>query len=225
MLDLASAFRIPNAPIANGSNVTTIEHFRARGRPSWRTRGMARRIRDRPSGSGQRAFGRPKRPPARRALDRRGVATASAPDPSTAAPPALPFQGLRVLDMTAYWAGPLTGHLLALLGAEVIHLESPSRPDGARLVGGVPQTEERFWERGPIFAALNTNKKSMTIDFRDPRGLDLVRRFIATCDVVVENYTPRVLDQLGLDYETLKADRARSRHAPDAGFRARRAVA
>ena len=109
--------------------------------------------------------------------------------------------------MTAFWAGPLTGHLLALLGAEVIHLESASRPDGARLVGGVPQTEDRFWERGPIFAALNTNKKSVTIDFRDPRGIDLVRRLIATCDVVVENYTPRVLDQLGLDYDTLKADR------------------
>ncbi len=109
--------------------------------------------------------------------------------------------------MTAYWAGPFTGHVLALLGAEVIHLESPSRPDGVRLVGGVPQTEDRFWERGPIFAALNTNKKSMTIDIGDPRGIDLVRRLIATCDVVVENYTPRVLDQLGLDYEALKAVR------------------
>ncbi len=108
--------------------------------------------------------------------------------------------------MTAYWAGPLASHVLALLGAEVIHLESPTRPDGARLVGGVPQTEDRFWERGPIFAALNTNKKSMTIDFRDSRGLDLLRRFIATCDVVIENYTPRVLDQLGLDYESLRVD-------------------
>ena len=80
--------------------------------------------------------------------------------------------------MTAFWAGPLNGHLLALLGAEVIHLESASRPDGARLVGGVPQTEDQFWERGPIFAALNTNKKSVTIDFRDPRGIDLVRRLV-----------------------------------------------
>ena len=75
--------------------------------------------------------------------------------------------------MTAYWAGPLAGHVLALLGAEVIHLESPTRPDGARLVGGVPQTEDQFWERGPIFAALNTNKKSLTIDLRDERGIDL----------------------------------------------------
>ena len=108
--------------------------------------------------------------------------------------------------MTAYWAGPLAGHVLALLGAEVVHLESPTRPDGARLVGGVPQTEDQFWERGPIFAALNTNKKSLTIDFRDPRGIDLLRRFIGTCDVIIENYTPRVLDQLGLDDEALRAD-------------------
>ena len=97
--------------------------------------------------------------------------------------------------------------MLALLGAEVIHLESSARPDGARLVGGVPQTEDRFWERGPIFAALNTNKKSVTIDLGDPRGVDLVRRLVGTCDVVVENYTPRVLDQLGLNYDTLRGDR------------------
>ena len=109
--------------------------------------------------------------------------------------------------MTSYWAGPLAGHVLALLGAEVIHLESSTRPDGARLVGGVPQTEDRYWERGPIFAALNTNKKSLTIDFRDERGIELLHRVIATCDVVIENYTPRVLDQLGLDYDTLRIDR------------------
>ncbi|MGN6474888.1 MAG: CaiB/BaiF CoA transferase family protein, partial [Mycobacteriales bacterium] len=116
---------------------------------------------------------------------------------------ALPFDGLRVLDMTAYWAGPLVGHVLGMLGAEVIHLESPSRPDGVRLVGGVPQTEDQYWERGPIFAALNTNKKSLTIDLADERGIDLLRKVVATCDVVVENFTPRVLDQLGLSYASL----------------------
>ena len=109
--------------------------------------------------------------------------------------------------MTSFWAGPLTGHMLALLGAEVIHLESATRPDGARLVGGVPQTEDRYWERGPIFAALNTNKKSLTVNLSEPRGLDLVRRVIGTCDVVVENYTPRVLDQLGLYFESLREER------------------
>lgn len=55
---------------------------------------------------------------------------------------ALPFEGLRVLDMTAFWAGPMTGHLLAFLGAEVVHLESAQRPDGVRIVGGVPKDED-----------------------------------------------------------------------------------
>jgi crotonobetainyl-CoA:carnitine CoA-transferase CaiB-like acyl-CoA transferase len=207
VLDLASALRIPNAPIANGSNVTTVEHFLTREnfvenprdgavnpRPPFRLGSARLRAPEPAPGLGEHSID---------ALPPRGTSDRTRP----AASSVLPFDGLRVLDMTAFWAGPLTGHMLALLGAEVIHLESASRPDGARLVGGVPQTEDRFWERGPIFAALNTNKKSMTIDFRDPRGIDLVRRFIATCDVVVENYTPRVLDQLGLDYETLRVDR------------------
>ena len=112
-----------------------------------------------------------------------------------------------MLDMTAYWAGPVASHVLALLGADVIHLESPKRPDGARLVGGVPQTDDQFWERGPIFAALNTNKKSLTVDLGTSGASSSLRRFIATCDVVIENYTPRVLEQLGLDYESLRADR------------------
>ncbi len=208
VLDLASAFRIPNAPIVNGSNAPTLEHFRTREtfvenprdgalnpRPPFRLGAGSLRAASAAPRLGEHSID---------AVVPRTTAARIAPGEGSAA---LPFAGLRVLDMTAFWAGPLTGHLLALLGAEVIHLESASRPDGARLVGGVPQTENQFWERGPIFAALNTNKKSVTIDFRDPRGIDLVRRLIATCDVVVENYTPRVLDQLGLDYDTLKADR------------------
>ena len=208
VLDIASAFRIPNAPIANGSNVTTIDHFRERETFVQNPRDGAVNPRP-PFRLGAGHLRTPEAAPrlGEHSIDSIAPRATAARTPPSAGSTTLPFAGLRVLDMTAFWAGPLTGHLLALLGAEVIHLESASRPDGARLVGGVPQTEDQFWERGPIFAALNTNKKSMTIDFRDPRGLDLVRRLIATCDVVVENYTPRVLDQLGLDYETLKADR------------------
>ncbi len=208
VLELASAFRIPNAPIANGSNVTTCSHFRERGTfvANPRDGSMNPQPPFRMSAVGLR----PPEPAPR--LGDTSLETASQLEPhgetrSVSAPPALPFQGLRVLDMTSFWAGPLTGHMLALLGAEVIHLESSTRPDGARLVGGVPQTEDEFWERGPIFAALNTNKKSLTINLSDQQGIDLVRRLIATCDVVVENYTPRVLDQLGLDFEALRTER------------------
>jgi crotonobetainyl-CoA:carnitine CoA-transferase CaiB-like acyl-CoA transferase len=211
VLDLASAFRIPNAPIANGSNVASFEHFRERETFAVNPRDGATNPRP-PFRLGATPL-RPPEPAPR--LGEHRTDPALGPDRTLGADRArsvarrsgLPFEGLRVLDMTAYWAGPLTGHVLALLGAEVIHLESATRPDGARLVGGVPQTEDRFWEKGPIFAALNTNKKSLTIDFGDPRGAELVRRFVSTCDVVVENFTPRVLDQLGLGYEDLRTSR------------------
>jgi crotonobetainyl-CoA:carnitine CoA-transferase CaiB-like acyl-CoA transferase len=179
VLSLAAAFRIPHAPIVNGANATGIDHFRARGSFVTYDDGTVAPgppYRVRPTSSGHhRPTGRP-----------------------------TPFESLRVLDMTSYWAGPLVGQTLALLGAEVVHLESPTRPDGARLIGGVPTTEDRYWERGPIFNALNTNKKSLAVDAGDPRGRELIRRFVATCDVVVENFTPRVIEQLGLTEAALR---------------------
>ncbi len=205
VLEEASAFRIPNAPITNGANATTWEHFRARGNFAPNPRDGATNPRP-PIRLGAGRLRTPQAAPRLGELRMEEAATPAQPV-HTNAPDAsrtLPFEGLRILDMTSFWAGPLTGHMLALLGAEVIHLESATRPDGARLVGGVPQTEDRYWERGPIFAALNTNKKSLTVDLSEPSGLDLVRRIIGTCDVVVENYTPRVLDQLGLGFESLR---------------------
>lgn len=201
ILELASAFRLPNAPIANGANLADIEHLRTR-------RCFVKNPRDgvlnprapfRFSSAGLRG---PEPAPrlGEHAIEDRDPRARPAVDPAS---DGLPYEGLRVLDMTSFWAGPLTGHLIALLGAEVIHLESARRPDGARLVGGVPQTEDRYLERGPIYAALNTNKKSLGIDLSDTRGVELLKEFIGTCDVLIENYTPRVLDQLGLDHDTL----------------------
>ncbi len=123
--------------------------------------------------------------------------------PVLKAQPGLSFEGLRVLDMTSFWAGPSCTHVLAMLGAEVIHVESTARPDGTRLIAGVPITEDQWWERSPIFSALNTNKKSVTLDIRTQRGVELLRRLVKTCDVIVENFTPRVLDQIGLDFDTV----------------------
>ncbi|MDT5140164.1 MAG: hypothetical protein QOD58_4426, partial [Mycobacterium sp.] len=119
----------------------------------------------------------------------------------------LPLRGLRVLDMTTFWAGPSCTHFLAMLGAEVIHLESTRRPDGTRLIAGIPVTEEQWWEKSPIFAALNTNKKGLTLDLQSARGRDVLRKLIATCDVIAENFTPRVLDQIGLDFAAVQAIR------------------
>ncbi|WP_231633777.1 MULTISPECIES: CaiB/BaiF CoA-transferase family protein [unclassified Mycobacterium] len=202
--ELATAFRIPNAPVANGANIASLDHFRERGsfvpNPCGRFQQPGHPYRLSP------ARLRPPQPAPRLGEHTAHYRAADlAPRPLPVGPAnRLPLRGIRVLDMTTFWAGPCCTHLLAMLGAEVIHLESTRRPDGTRLIAGVPVTENRWWEKSPIFAALNTNKKGLTLDLQSPRGVELLRRLIATCDVVVENFTPRVLDQLGLDFAAVQ---------------------
>ena len=112
-----------------------------------------------------------------------------------------------------------------MLGAEVIHVESTRAPDGTRLIAGIPITEDQWWEQSPIFSGLNTNKKGVTLDLQSAAGRELLCGSIATCDVIVENFTPRVLDQIGLDFDAVQAVAARRDHDADARLRARRAVA
>lgn len=205
--ELATAFRIPNAPVANGANIASLDHFRERG-------SFVRNPRDGFHQPGHPYRMRPARlrqpGPAPRLgehTERYRASTATRrPAPAGLANP-LPFSGIRVLDMTTFWAGPCCTHFMAMLGAEVIHVESARRPDGTRLIAGIPAAEERWWEKSPIFAALNTNKKGLTLDLQSPRGRELLRRLIATCEVIVENFTPRVLDQIGLDFAAVQAVR------------------
>jgi crotonobetainyl-CoA:carnitine CoA-transferase CaiB-like acyl-CoA transferase len=72
---------------------------------------------------------------------------------------------------------------------------------------GVPITKDQWWERSPIFSALNTNKKGLTLDLLTSAGRDLLRRFIARSDVIAESFTPRVLDQIGVDFAAVQAVR------------------
>ena len=204
--DLATAFRIPNAPVANGANIASLDHFRERGSFVCNPRGGFRQ----PGHPYRMRPARLRRPGPAPLLGEHtaGYRTAGMtprPAPTTSGPAnRLPFSGLRILDMTTFWAGPCCTHFMALLGAEVIHVESARRPDGTRLIAGIPVTEEQWWEKSPIFAALNTNKKSLTLDLQSPRGREVLRRLIATCDVIVENFTPRVLDQIGLDFAAVQ---------------------
>jgi crotonobetainyl-CoA:carnitine CoA-transferase CaiB-like acyl-CoA transferase len=127
---------------------------------------------------------------------------AAAPTASSAG--RLPFDGMRVLDITSWWAGPASTHYFALLGAEVWHVESVTHIDGMRTTGymfGRPD----WWECGHMFAAANTNKLGITIDIDQPAGKQLIDDLIGECDVVAENFVPRVIDKWGLDWDHIHA--------------------
>ena len=123
-----------------------------------------------------------------------------------------PLTGVRVLDLTRVWAGPLAGRLLGDLGADVIHIESPwnrgafeAPPGIVELTHLFPDNElgERHWNRVGGFNKLARNKRDVVIDIADPRGNDLFRRLLAESDVILENYSPRVMPQWGLDFDSL----------------------
>jgi len=200
--ELATAFRLPNSVIGNGENLPHLDHFEARGSFIDTPRGGFVQ-----PGPPYRLQPAQLRPPA--AAPALGADTDDATfDQKTASRdgPALPhpMSGLRVLDMTAFWAGPSCTNILGMLGADVIHVESVSHIDGTRMLGA-PMTVEQWWERSPIFGGLNTNKRSLTLDMQHERGMAILHQLIATADVVVENYTPRVLEGVGLTFDVLKS--------------------
>ena len=95
--------------------------------------------------------------------------------------------------------------MLAALGADVIHVESPSRPDGMRMTGGM--VRHRFpswWEASAFFIAANANKRGLALDLSDPRGRAVLERLLERCDAVVENFTPRVLESWGFRWEVIQ---------------------
>ncbi|MFD6856101.1 CoA transferase [Rhodococcus sp. NPDC060090] len=198
--ELAIAFRIPNAPVADPSNIATLDHFEARKVFVENPYGKFLQPR-RPFQVSSFTWATPQPSPA---LGEHDTTLGPVREHSDDDSGTLPFAGLRVLDMTAFWAGPTSTHLLALLGADVIHLESVVRPDGGRLVGGVSGDVDMWWERSPIHLGGNAGKKSVTLDFTTDEGRKLLERLIETCDVLVENFTPRVLDQAGLSYERVR---------------------
>ena len=114
-----------------------------------------------------------------------------------------PLAGLRVIDFTAFWAGPFATHYLTAMGAEVIKIESIQRPDGMRLQSVKPPIEDRWWEWGALFHGVNLGKRSVTLDLTRPAGVALVKRLLAQSDVAIENFSPRVMDNLGIVYKEL----------------------
>ncbi len=208
--DLATAFRIPNAPVANGANVESLDHFQTRGsfisNPRDGFSAARPAVSDAAGAASRAATGTTPRRTHRAVPPKWNSGSSRWRLSSREFHFGVP-KGLRVVDMTTFWAGPSCTHMLAMLGAEVIHVESTRRPDGTRLIAGIPITEDQWWEKSPIFSGLNTNKKGLTLDLQSAAGRELLMRLIATCDVIVENFTPRVLDQIGLDFAAVQAVR------------------
>ncbi|HPG27213.1 MAG TPA: CoA transferase, partial [Myxococcota bacterium] len=115
----------------------------------------------------------------------------------------LPLEGVRVLDTTAWWAGPSACQMLAYLGADVIKVEAIQRPDGMRMAGGIFFDQPSWWERSGITLAANTNKRGITLNLADPKGLAVCRKLIEQTDVFIENFSPRVVENFGLDWENV----------------------
>ncbi|TDC91761.1 CoA transferase [Actinomadura sp. 7K507] len=124
-----------------------------------------------------------------------------------------PLAGIRVIDLTTAWAGPMATRSLAWLGAEVIKVEPPRRPDGWRgfLTGGPPHhypdfdPGEKPYNRDLLFNTQGHDKLSLSLDLKRPGGLDVLLRLAVLSDVLVANFTPGVLDRLGIGYEDLAA--------------------
>lgn len=200
IVELGQLFRLPIAALGNGATIRDMEYVRRRGvflrnpagfhqpRPPWLMSACAAA----PPGAtaaagadnGEGSWGReqPDAEPASRGL---------------------PLAGVRIVDLTAFWAGPAATHLLAAFGAEVIKVESIQRPDGIRYSGGMRTDVDDWWEYGWVFHAMNTNKRSVTLDLGSEQGRGLFLRLVAGADVVIENFSPRVMDQFGLTADVL----------------------
>ena len=114
------------------------------------------------------------------------------------------LHNIRVLDLSRYVAGAYCAKLLAAFGAEVIKVEPPGTGDPARAVGPF-LNDQRNRETSALFLYLNTGKQGLTLNLKHPQGRDILKTLARHADVLVENFTPRVMPSLGLDYTVLRA--------------------
>lgn len=127
-----------------------------------------------------------------------------------------PLTGVRVLDLTNVLAGPFACYQLALMGAEVIKVERPGSGDLARELGADPARNADLM--GVSFLAQNAGKASVTLNLKDTRGKDLLKRLVRNADVLVENFRPGVMARLGLGHDALKAENPALIYAAISGF-------
>lgn len=204
LLERAELLRVPAAPVVEGARVAELDHFVERGvyveNPAgFRQPRVPYRLAACPS--------RPFAPAPRLGEQSREVLREKrreAPPSATAAAAGFaPLAGVRVLDLSAFWAGPVTGNGLAAFGAEVIKVESTRRPDMMRFSSGF--VRDTLWEWSPIYHGANPGKRGITLDLASDAGRELLGRLAEHADVLLENFSPRVLENLGITWEWLHA--------------------
>lgn len=108
--------------------------------------------------------------------------------------------GLKILDLTQFEAGPSCTEALAWLGADVVKVENPGGGDPGRLIGRTEPGSDALY-----FLQYNANKRSITLNLKDPKGLETVKELAKRADVMIENFAPGAMERLGLGYDVIKA--------------------
>jgi len=116
------------------------------------------------------------------------------------------LDGIRIIDLAMVFAGPMSSKLLALLGAEIIKIESAVRSDVFTRANVYPENDpgEEPWNRGSFFHTINTGKYGVSLNLGSEKGREVLKNLIKISDAVVENFSPRVMDNWGMGYDELK---------------------
>ncbi|MBW2496558.1 MAG: CoA transferase [Deltaproteobacteria bacterium] len=209
IVELASLMRVPSAPVLDAAGVLECDHFQERGVFVEGPGGIRPPRVPYKLGLGET---RPLGPAP--SLDEHGDAIRAELASGSLRPAIaqgegegaggsdLPFEGLRIIDLTAFWAGPVVTSFFADLGADVVKVESTKRPDGMRFVGS--SGNQPLWEWSEVFHGVNPGKRSITLNLDSQEGKALLIRLLESADVLTENASARVLENFGLGYETLR---------------------
>src|ERR1700688_2170692 len=123
-----------------------------------------------------------------------------------------PLDGIRIIDLTQMISGPMATMILADQGADVIKVEPPGIGDLTRAMGG------RKRGMSPTFAVANRNKRSIVLNLKEPRGVEVLKRMVANADVLVQNFRPGTVERMGIDYDRVVHNKPNLIYVSISGF-------
>ena len=199
LVELASAFRIPVGPVGTADALVAYDHLVER--EVFRTQ-PGGHLAPRPAYRFSESVLEPPRPAP--ALGAGGSAPAAAPSEQVEVPrlgddPKRPLAGIRILDLSTFWAGPVATNLLRVLGADLVKVESHVRLDGMRWASGLRRP--LLWEWSPGYHGANVGKTVATVDLTTEQGMEVLARLVDEADVVFENFSPRVTENWGVTWD------------------------